>query len=373
MTFSYAILINNEIDEIDKLLSIIKTQMNTETDEIVVLQDSNASDTIQSSIKSICCDKHKVDVYQVREFKGNFAEHKNHLNSLCSKEWIVNLDADEYIQPNFTESLRELIETNDDIDTIKLPRINIINNASKDFLLRAQLKTPGYGWSINTHNHINFPDYQERVYKNVDYISWKGDVHEIVSGAKNQSSIPPDYKYKDYFIIHEKEMSKQFLQNYKYLNIMEDMRFKEEYSTHLLYNNYSDLDFGDVTSNALSSDRYKSFDTIVITNFNDDYEFDSLSNILTNINSKIIYLTNNYKLYLYLQLIEKTIGKQKLESYFIGVEEISDSLFSESEFYFNVSKVLGDDVIRFYYTINQNKKTAVIRSLFNLRSNFIII
>lgn len=351
---SFAILVHNEIKQIEYLLNILYTNK-SQDDEIVILQDGKASEPIKNKIKSIC-DKYNVDVYISREFAGSFAKQKNKLNSLCSKDWIVNLDADEYIDAGFISKLKDLINSNPDIDSIKLPRINIIEGVSSEFL-QVQKNMPGYGWFINEHNHINFPDYQERVYRNNGTIEWVGDVHEVISGAKIQSAIPPDYQYNEFFIRHPKRMSRQFLQNYKYLNIMEDERFRQSYPTVSLYDNYKELIFTfDV--NSLKED------TIVLTRHNDDYDLESL-NIKTD--KRIIWITDNYQLYLYLLTVQKT--NSNIEPYFMEITNTPN----ESEYYYNIKQVLNDDVVRMIYTINIDNKISLIRNMFELENNFVIL
>jgi hypothetical protein len=354
---SFAILVHSEVNEIERLLDILNKNKSSD-DEIVILQDSTAPENTILKIKTLC-DKYNVDVYTKKAFTGNFAKQKNLLNGLCSKEWIVNLDADEYISDKFITSIKEIIKSNIDIDTIKLPRINIIEDASTNFL-NIQQRIPGYGWVVNEHNHINFPDYQERIYKNNNIIEWKGDVHEVISGAVNKSAIPADYQFKDYFIYHPKNINKQFLQNYNYLNIMEDERFKQSYDMSVLYSDYKDEEVDFVINN-------KKEETIVILNKNYDYSFDSLDLLLSDLNNKqIIWITDNFPLYTYLDSFNKK--NKNIQPYFLEIAETP----SNSEFYYTINH-LKTDIYRICYTIDKNNKTSIVKKLFNLEKNYFIL
>jgi len=354
---SYAILVYNEVKEITKLLDVI-SKTKTNEDEIVILQDSSAPSEIITEIKNIC-DKYSVDVYTKRPFVGNFAKQKNTLTSLCTKEWVVNLDADEMISDVFIRDIKSVILDNPDIDSIKLPRVNIIEGSSSEFM-EVQKNMPGYGWIVNEHNHINFPDFQERVYRNNNIIEWSGEVHEVVVGAKNRSAIPPDYTYQDLFIRHPKTMNRQFIQNYNYLNIMEDSRFTQEGYDGLLYVNYNDdsIDF--------ELDNLQ--DTVVITTKNKDYELEELKIFIAKNNHKkrILWITNNLTLFLYLKTISKI--NNNLDVYFLELAETP----KESEFFYNFKKI-KDNIFRLIYTINIRNSTSIIRNLFNLETKFRII
>ena len=63
---------------------------------------------------------------------------------------------------------------------------------------------------------MNYPDYQARVYRNVDYIKWIKPVHERIDGHKTFSHLPPREEFSFY---HHKEISKQEAQNKFYEGI----------------------------------------------------------------------------------------------------------------------------------------------------------
>lgn len=359
MFFSLAILVNNELSELTNLLELL-VKVKSDGDEIVVLQDSNCNietfNKIKHTLKKYNC------VIGERSLNSNFAEQKNYLNSLCSKDWIINLDADELITDTFIESIRELIITNPDIDSIALPRLNIINDISNEFLY-AQKTMPTYSFIFNENNHINFPDYQTRIYKNNNIIKWNGDVHEVLTGNTELSHIPPDYTYENLFIIHNKSMYKQFLQNNKYLTMLEDKRFKVNSYDTILMKNYDmvDIDF-----------KLDKNETQLILEKNKDYSYDSLMDFILQYKGqkKIIWITKNYLLFRYLNTISLS-NPETLQPYLLDIT----NTYNNSEFYYGIIKfnnVNGQDVARHHFTINQENYINILEKLFNI-SNYNIL
>lgn len=209
MNISYTISVYNEIDEIQKLLSFLSKSIDN-NDEIILLhtyrdhQEQHEEWFI--NIKNLC---HKYcHIYENFHFKNNFAVMKNTLNSFATKEFIINLDADEIITADTLSLWKQIIRTNNN-DLFLVPRINIVSNYTIDDMKK-------YSWSINNQGWINWPDYQPRIYKNFCDIRWQGSVHEQLANYKNAIALLPDPKLA---IIHDKSIEKQRQQNTLYETI----------------------------------------------------------------------------------------------------------------------------------------------------------
>ncbi len=70
-----------------------------------------------------------------------------------------------------------------------------------------------WGWAVNEHGWINFPDYQWRVYRNTTEIRWENKVHEVLTGYATISHLPTD---KEWCLLHPKTIEKQIKQNTYY-------------------------------------------------------------------------------------------------------------------------------------------------------------
>ena len=209
MVISYAITTHNETEEINKLLEFLIHNTDAE-DEIVILDDFSNMETQEVFTSWIAQygDLKTIKLEQ-RALNKNFAEQKNYLTSMCSGDYIVNIDADEIPHEIFVKQIKQVLEIND-VDLIWIPRVNTVEGITQEHIDK-------WGWNVNDKGWINYPDYQARVYKNVDYIKWIKPVHEIVSGAKTYSHLPPHEELSFY---HHKKIDKQEQQNNFYGTII---------------------------------------------------------------------------------------------------------------------------------------------------------
>ena len=206
MTISYAITVCTELEEIKKLLEFLSDHIRKE-DEIVVLFDSNnGSQEVDDYLDNLRLGSiYSVNNFKIcrNGFKGNFAEHKNYLNSLCSRDYIFQIDSDELPDAYLIDYLPIIIEMNN-VDAIWIPRINIVKDITDEYITQQR-------WTKNTDGWINWPnDAQLRLYRNESEIKWEGKVHEKIVGYKTIAKLP-DVSY--YALWHIKSFDKQKLQN----------------------------------------------------------------------------------------------------------------------------------------------------------------
>jgi hypothetical protein len=209
ITISYAILACNEYYELHKLINVLLSKINAE-DEIVVLLDT---DNVTDSVKELCKDFSSVPnfKYYFGHLNKNFAQHKNHLNRLCTKNWIFNIDADEYPSDILLDNLRDILNlNNDDVDLIAVPRVNKVTGLTDEHIAK-------WRWNVDSFGRVNWPDYQLRLYKNIPDIKWEGAVHERPSGWKNGSHLPMETE--EFALIHIKDIERQEKQNQLYETI----------------------------------------------------------------------------------------------------------------------------------------------------------
>lgn len=205
MTISYAILACNEYYELHLLLTTLVPKLLPE-DEVVVVLDA---DTVTDGVKGLCKDFSTVPNfhYYYGRLNNNFADHKNFLNSKCTKDWIFNIDADEYPSADLLQHLRTILQMNPEVDMIAVPRINKVTGLTADHIVK-------WGWRVDEHDRVNWPDYQLRLYKNIPSIKWEGKVHERPVGWKNGSHLP--HETDQLSLIHIKDIDRQESQNNRY-------------------------------------------------------------------------------------------------------------------------------------------------------------
>lgn len=204
MKISYAITVCNEFEEIIKLLTQLLNYKG-ENSEIVVLLDVPKASPELVEYLELQANADKINLIE-SDFGGDFAEWKNLLNSECKGEWIFQLDADEFLEPDLIVNLEEILESNSDKDMIVVPRINIVNGITDEHIQK-------WNWKVNENGWINFPDYQTRIYKNSEKIGWVNKVHERIVGFENYSNFP---SYEIYCIKHIKDIKRQEKQNEYY-------------------------------------------------------------------------------------------------------------------------------------------------------------
>lgn len=199
MRISYAIPVWNEHEELERLLKQL-VEYKRPVDEIVVQCDQgNTTQQVYTVLDKY--DRH-VKVVQF-PLKGNFAAYKNNLKASCTGEWIFQIDADEYLDVRFLKQIPDILEQNPTVDLFLVPRINKVNGLTDEHISK-------WGWRVDEHGYVNFPDYQTRILQNSPKISWVSKVHEVLTGHTNYTMLPAQ---EEYCLVHIKEIARQERQN----------------------------------------------------------------------------------------------------------------------------------------------------------------
>jgi hypothetical protein len=201
MKISYAVTVCNEFIEVQRLIKFLLENKRIQ-DEIVVLYDGKNGDVeVESFLRANSINGEFA--WHKAEFQGHFADWKNKLNSFCTGDYIFQIDADEYPNNYLIETLPEIFEANPTVDAYVVPRVNTVEGMTQDHMQQ-------WGWAVNEHGWINWPDYQWRIYKNSPDIKWKNKVHEVIEGYKTMAQIPG---YEDFALYHPKTIERQKKQN----------------------------------------------------------------------------------------------------------------------------------------------------------------
>ena len=188
MKISYAIPVCNEDEELDRLLTQL-VEHKRHQDEIVVQCDEGNTTS---------------KVYAVLDpLKGDFASFKNNLKKNCTGDWIFQIDADEYLDINFLRNLPTILQDNPTVDLFLVPRINKVNGLTEEHIKK-------WGWKVDQHGWVNFPDYQTRILQNSPKINWVSKVHEVLTGHNNYTMLPAQ---EEYCLVHIKDIARQERQN----------------------------------------------------------------------------------------------------------------------------------------------------------------
>lgn len=210
MKISYAILTHNEGEYIAELLALLLTYKR-DIDEIVIVDDYSDDERT----KSILNDFKDLITIDYRTFDGDHTQ-KNYLNSKCTGDYILQLDADELVKPEFLEMLPALLEENNEIDLFIMPRINTVKGLTQEWIDK-------WRWNVNEKGWVNFPDWQMRLYRNCEWVKWDGLLHSKIEGHKTYVFLPTEELF---CIIHPKEIDRQIAQNTLYDKIEQTGRSK---------------------------------------------------------------------------------------------------------------------------------------------------
>ena len=202
MKISYAITVCNEHKEIKKLLTFLFDHKRKE-DQVVVQMDTKATKEVWQACESF--EVRPFDEYRLVEcaLEKNFAAYKNNLNKNCDGNWIFQIDADEIPNEYLLEALPFILETNSDVEAYWIPRVNTVAGITDNHIAK-------WGWRVNEDGWVNFPDWQMRLYRNVEDIYWIKPVHEQLKGYTKFANLPAEERYCLY---HPKDIGRQEKQN----------------------------------------------------------------------------------------------------------------------------------------------------------------
>jgi len=197
---TYGITVNNEANEVKKLLDILIPLIDN-NDEIVVMQDVTKENTdVTNILKS-----HGGKIIRITsKLDGDFSTFKNNLISHATKRYLFQIDADEYPQKKLIKNLKFFLWKNFNYDCFIVPRINIVKGITDSDI-------KNWNWNVNEKGYVNFPDYQNRIFKLGKNIRWQNKIHEVLINFKKVKKMPSDNE--DYCLIHIKSIDRQRNQN----------------------------------------------------------------------------------------------------------------------------------------------------------------
>ena len=210
MSISFAITAYNEHEELQVLLNQLE-QIAKSDDEIVIQLDSKATPEVLSLVDQFINKDFAFTVKKcVFDLNNHFADFKNNLKSYCTKDWVFQIDADETLSETFSRVIHEVLDTNDGIDLIAVPRVNIVKGLEQNDIIQ-------WHWQVNSQGWVNWPDPQHRIFRNKPEVKWVNKVHEVIVGWKTYAELPSEDD--SYALYHIKDIDRQRKQNEFYSKI----------------------------------------------------------------------------------------------------------------------------------------------------------
>lgn len=247
MRITYAITVCNEWWQLKRLLETLQPFL-LKGDQVLIQSDSSSvTDSVVEVINNFT-KQYSGSGYGIKHnsvaLNNDFSSFKNKIFDQATGDYIFQIDADEYPTESLLSTLRFLIENNEDTELVLVPRINTVDGITEDHLNKWRWKiskmehptllvtasreklSDGNYQLLNKYDFIknddgsgelsyyqpviNFPDYQFRLYRNVDHIRWENRVHERLVGFGSYSELPAHISYS---LIHDKDIVRQEKQN----------------------------------------------------------------------------------------------------------------------------------------------------------------
>ena len=200
MRISYAITVCTEFLEIQRLVHFLLRHKRPQDNIVILFDEANGDPEVETFLRT-----HSINgefAWHKAKFNRHFADWKNKLTSLCSGDYIFQIDADEIPHQTLIELLPEVIENND-FDICLVPRVNTVEGITPEHIQK-------WGWRVNEKGWVNWPDRQWRLYRNSPEIKWENKVHERLVGFKTYTSLP---EVEEMALYHPKTIEKQEKQN----------------------------------------------------------------------------------------------------------------------------------------------------------------
>lgn len=191
---TYSIQVCNESRELFSLLNFLVKTIDYVDNIHVVVDSLHKTDKVQKVLDYF---KKHITVFErpFDSFYKNACYHKE----VATGDYIFGIDADEMPQELLIKSIKQVISTTDS-EVVFIPRINIHPGMTQEFLHTCkQFKVNEMGW-------INWPDFQGRIYKNVDHIKWSDEIHTKLTGTDKAIGLKPTPQLAMW---HIKSMEKQ--------------------------------------------------------------------------------------------------------------------------------------------------------------------
>ena len=116
---SFAITVCNELDEIKRLVPFLLEHKRIEDEVVILFDETNGSKEVLDFLLPYNL-KPNIQTWRSLDFKNNFADWKNILNSYCTGDYIFQLDADEMISEYLVENIWEIVLLNQEVDLFYL-------------------------------------------------------------------------------------------------------------------------------------------------------------------------------------------------------------------------------------------------------------
>lgn len=153
MKISYLITVSTETNSLKNLLVRV-ISCKDKHDEIIILVDRDVKDNIETeSILSnfarstqLEIDNKTVAIHK-HSLNKNYSEHKNFGATLCSGDFIFQIDGDELPTETLLLNIKDIIAANPNVEVFWIPRLNDFKGVTEDHAKQ-------WGWRLSPSDSI---------------------------------------------------------------------------------------------------------------------------------------------------------------------------------------------------------------------------
>jgi GT2 family glycosyltransferase len=152
MKISYAITVCNEFIEIQRLVNFLLQHKRMQDNIVILFDEANGDPGVETYLRSHS--QNGEFHWHKGKFDRHFADWKNKLTSLCSGDYIFQIDADEIPSEDLIKTLPELLELNPEMDVFLVPRVNTVENKRNKIIIMTY--SSPLTFCISTYNNLPY-------------------------------------------------------------------------------------------------------------------------------------------------------------------------------------------------------------------------
>ena len=137
MKISYGLTVCNEHAELENLITFL-SKYPKDVDEIVIVYDQNR---VTPEVLDVIEKYKDSPIAHPFDFKQNFLENKNYLNSKCTGDYIFQIDADEVPHEVLVQSLKQILSANP-VELLITSRVNRVEGLTQEHINK-------WNWRVN--------------------------------------------------------------------------------------------------------------------------------------------------------------------------------------------------------------------------------
>jgi hypothetical protein len=144
--------------------------------EIVILDDFSQDPRLRASFRRWTRSYPRIRIAQ-RKLERDFSAQKNALTDLCRGDFVVNLDADEFVSAEWIAGVAARLKATPHFNAYGVPRINVLHGLTDEDVERYRLRIS----EVAGQKAVDWPDTVWRIYRRMPQLRWTRQVHEMLT------------------------------------------------------------------------------------------------------------------------------------------------------------------------------------------------